>query len=74
MMTRLNHTRRESLAFLRKFRDYAERLKFGGGHKPPEPDKGFTLVENHYRAHPAAWARLGRLEASFNKPAAEPAK
>ena len=33
----------------------------------------FPLVENHYRAHPAAATRLGRLEQVFATPAAESA-
>ena len=68
MTTRLDRTRRETLAFLRKFQGYSRRNGFVNGRKPPDPKSKFTLVENHFRAHPAAWDRLDRLKALPVKP------
>jgi predicted Zn-dependent protease len=59
MTAQLERTRREALAFLRKLRGYAELNGFENGRKVPEPDT--RVVDNHFRAHPAAWDRLDRL-------------
>jgi len=59
MMPRLDRTRRESLAFLRKFQGYAQKNGFANGRKPPDPNSNLTLVENHFRAHPAAYVDIG---------------
>jgi len=68
LLLKLDHTRRECLAFLRKFKGYSEDHGFGEGRKRPK--FGLTSpvqeVENHFRAHPAAWERLDRLEQSFD--------
>jgi predicted Zn-dependent protease len=73
MITQPDYSKRMCLAFLRKFRDYAERRKFASGRKVP--DREFPLFENHFRAHPAARDRLRRLESfSTEQPAAKAAK
>jgi len=56
----LGRTRHEALAFLRKFKSYAERRKLPNGHQ--EPERNSLLLENHFRAHTAAWKRLERLQ------------
>jgi Zn-dependent protease with chaperone function len=76
-MRKLDHSRYETLSFLRKFKTLAEENGFEEGKKPPEPPKGkgeakpdgaapgvsaSDLVENHLRAHPAAYERLKKLE------------
>jgi hypothetical protein len=67
MLTKLDRTRRETLAFLRKFQDYAERNGFAEGHTLPKRGEVFTLAEIHFRALPAASERLQRLLAAFKK-------
>ncbi|MDR3634730.1 MAG: M48 family metalloprotease [Isosphaeraceae bacterium] len=76
-MRRLDHSRYETLSFLRKFKTYAEENGFEDGKKPPAahakgPAKkdqdtparsAADVIENHFRAHPAAWERLKKLEA-----------
>jgi Zn-dependent protease with chaperone function len=63
-MKHAGRSRRELLAFLRKFKKYSENHGFGNGGKPPEFEHtDASVVENHFRAHPAAWKRLSRLEA-----------
>jgi len=69
MMTQLGHTPRESLAFLRKFKDYAEKNGFGEGHNMPKPKQETVLVEDHFRGLPAARTRLSRLQSAFKTPA-----
>lgn len=68
MTTRLNRSLRQSLAFLRKFQGYSRTNGFVNGRKPPDPKSSFTMVENHFRAHPAAWDRLDRLKVPAVKP------
>jgi hypothetical protein len=72
-MQRLDHTKRECLAFLRKFAGYAEREGFRNGRKKAKT--GLTEpvqdVANHFRSLPAAWERLARLESRFKTPAAQ---
>lgn len=69
MTTQLEHTRRETLMFLIKLQGFSERNGFRNGRAIPESKSGLTLVENHYRAHPAAWDRLDRLKARGVRPA-----
>lgn len=72
-MSQEGRTRREQLAFLRKFRKYAEEHGFASGGKLPDLEKtDASAVENHFRAHPAAWKRLARLE-SLSGSATSPA-
>ncbi|WP_406701127.1 M48 family metallopeptidase [Singulisphaera sp. Ch08] len=61
MTTQLDRTRREALMFLIKLQGFSERNGFRNGRAVPEVESGLTLVDNHYRAHPAAWDRLDRL-------------
>jgi hypothetical protein len=64
-MIRLDHTRRECLAFLRKLTGLSERLGFRNGRKSPRSDLDAAVqdVENAIRSQPAAWSRLDRLTA-----------
>jgi hypothetical protein len=68
MTTRLDRTRRETLAFLRKFKGYAESHGFANGHKPPLAEA--SLVENHFRANPPTWERLENLQSVLTPPVA----
>jgi predicted Zn-dependent protease len=72
MITQPDYSKRMCLAFLRKFRGYAERQRFASGRKVP--DSEFPLFDNHFRAHPAARDRLRRLESYSAEPAAKAAK
>jgi hypothetical protein len=67
LLLQLEQTRRECLAFLRKFKGYSEEHGFENGRKKPKFDVLAPVqdIENHYRAHPAAWERLERLESAF---------
>jgi Peptidase family M48 len=79
-LIRLDHSPRESLAFLRKLEGYAKANGFENGRMPPPEEKGpeagtgagASLVDNHYRAHPAAWKRLQELR-KLAVPASSPA-
>ena len=62
MKTRLERTHRESLMFLIRFQGFSERNGFPNGRELPDLKSGLTLIENHYRAHPAAYDRLDRLK------------
>jgi hypothetical protein len=61
-------TPRECLSFLRRMKGYAEASGFGTGHEKPESGKSALLLDNHYRAHPAAFKRLKKLEALVKGP------
>lgn len=63
MTTALGHSTREGLMFLIKFQGLSEREGFRNGRAMPDPKSGRTLLDNHFRAHPAAWDRLDRLKA-----------
>jgi Zn-dependent protease with chaperone function len=63
-------TQREAWMFLIKFEGFAKKHGFRNGRMSLDPTSGMTLVENHYRAHPAAWERLDRLKALGVRPAA----
>ena len=71
-LARLGLTRRESLAFLRKFAGYAEANRFANTRVGPSTGRLASAMENHYRAHPPARKRLKRLEA-LGPPEAKPA-
>jgi predicted Zn-dependent protease len=63
-----------SLVFLRKLRGYAEHNGFNNGRVKPKPkDAESSLLENHYRAHPATWKRLNELK-DFIDASANPKK
>jgi hypothetical protein len=68
-LLQLDQTRRECLAFLRKFQGYSEEHGFENGRKKPQSIIGAPVldIENHFRAHPATWERLERLEGIFAK-------
>ncbi|WP_422927206.1 M48 family metalloprotease [Singulisphaera sp. PoT] len=71
-MTReLDRSRHDTLAFLRKFENYAALNKFKSGRQlPPQPstpepgavEAPPSFLENHYRAETAAWKRLNELK------------
>ncbi len=61
-MKRLGSTRHECLAFLRKLEGYAKIQKFENGRQPPKPGPESSLLDNHFRAHPAAWKRIEKLK------------
>jgi pSer/pThr/pTyr-binding forkhead associated (FHA) protein/Zn-dependent protease with chaperone function len=72
LMIQLRHSRRRCLAFLRKYQEYAADHRFPDGLQRPRSKTvdGPQDVANHLAAHPAAWKRLKRLEAFFDRPAA----
>jgi Peptidase family M48 len=61
-MQRFQRTRREILVFLTKLEGYAEKHGFRNGGIKPEPGRGISPLENHYRAQIAAWKRLKHLK------------
>jgi Zn-dependent protease with chaperone function len=61
-------TRRECLKFLQKLDRYEEDEGSIEGHQPPVSGKDASLLDNHYRAHPAARERLKRAKALFPEP------
>ncbi len=63
-----DHTRYESLKFLRKLKNYASAHDFGDGRVHYRPTRDSSPVQNHLRSHPAAWKRLSELEAFLNAP------
>src|SRR5262249_56592269 len=73
-MRKRGRTKRESLAFLRKFEGYAKSRGFENGRQLPPEKSESPAVENHYRAHPAAWDRRGRLKSLSTKGASPAAR
>jgi predicted Zn-dependent protease len=73
-LVQLEHTRRECLAFLRRFQGYSEEHGFGEGHRRPQTDLAAPLqeVENHFAAHPPVWERLERLQELLEQPPVNP--
>ena len=68
----LDHTRYEALKFLRKLKGYAEAHEFNDGRAKYEPRPGSSPVENHLRAHTAAWMRLDELESFIDQVSTKP--
>ncbi len=68
----LDHTRYEALKFLRKLKGYAEAHEFNDGRAKYEPRPGSSPVENHLRAHTAAWMRLDDLESFIDQVLTKP--
>ncbi len=68
----LDHTRYESLKFLRKLKGYAEVHDFNDGRARYEPRPGSSPVENHLRANTAAWMRLDELESFIDQVSTKP--
>jgi hypothetical protein len=66
----LGRTRHEALLFLRRYKGYAERNGFPNGRQGLAPMPDASPLDNHMRAHPAAWKRLDKL----TKPTAKPAR
>jgi Zn-dependent protease with chaperone function len=62
-MLRLDRSKRERLAFLRKLDGFAKENGFENGRVPPRPSAEAAPLENHLRAHPAPYKRLKQLEA-----------
>jgi hypothetical protein len=72
-MQRLDRTKRERLAFLRKLEGFARDEGFENDRAPPELTANSSPVENHLRAHPAAYKRLKQLK-NLTAPAPAPAR
>jgi len=68
----LDHTRYEGLKFLRKLKGYAEAHDFNDGRAKYEPRPDSSPVENHLRAHTAAWMRLDELESFIDQVSTKP--
>lgn len=66
-MLRLDQTKRECLAYLRKLVGLSENQGFRNGRRLPKSDINAPVqdVDNHIRSQPAAWTRLSRLEDWF---------
>ncbi len=64
----LQRTRHEALAFLRRLEGYAKRNGFENGRIQLKPLPNASPVDNHLRAHPAAFKRLDRLTSPAVKP------
>jgi len=73
-MTKLDHTTRECLMYLRKLRRLSEDLKFREGRKAPGTPAEATVqdIGNHIRSQAAAWKRLARLETRLNATPSRP--
>lgn len=69
-MNKLDHTKRESLGFLRRLVGLSEQNGYRNGRKPPKTATADAVqdVDNYYRSQPAAWKRLSRLEGRFKTP------
>jgi hypothetical protein len=65
-LERAGRSRRDALAFLRRYAAYAAEHDLMLGHRPPKSAFGDARqdVENHYAAHPPAQERIARLEAA----------
>jgi hypothetical protein len=61
-MTQLGRTKRERLAFLRKWQGYARTNGFENVRGLPTSGSTLSPFENHSRAHPSVYLRLKRLE------------
>jgi hypothetical protein len=70
-MARLDRTRRESLGWLRRLDNYAEKRGFANRRGQPEPERDSSPLDNHIRAHVIPRARLKQLDAPA-QPVAQP--
>jgi predicted Zn-dependent protease len=61
-MIQRDHTPHEALKFLRKLEYYSKAHEFYDGRVKPKPGRDASPIENHLRAHPAAWKRLKKLK------------
>jgi hypothetical protein len=71
-LKRLHYSRRECLDFMRKLKGYAEANEFGIGRALPQDGRLASLFDNHFRAHPAAFNRLKKLETLMDQAAPKP--
>jgi len=71
-LIRLDHTRYEALKFLRKLKGYAEAHGFYNGRIKYQLQPGSSPVQNHLRAHTAAWRRLDELESFIDQVSRKP--
>jgi hypothetical protein len=71
-MQRFQLTRREILVFLTKLDGYAKKHAFDNGRIRPQPGRGVSPLENHYRAQRAAWERLKQLKEFMGLPPDRP--
>jgi hypothetical protein len=67
-MKQLGRTERETLTFLRKLEGYAKANGFENGRAKPQPGRDASPLDNHFRAHIAAWRRLKHLKELAGKP------
>lgn len=67
-MRQLGRTDREVLAFLRKLEGNAKDNGFYNGRAKPKPSRDSSPIDNHIRAHTAAWKRLKQLKEIIGKP------
>jgi hypothetical protein len=61
-MQRIGRTRRETLVFLQKLEGYSKTHQFSEGRVQPQPGRGLSPLENHYRAQTAPRKRLKHLK------------
>lgn len=68
-MIRLGHSKRETLAFLRRLVGHSEEKGYRNGRRAPKTDVSAPVqdVENHYKSHPAAWKRKERADSRFTR-------
>jgi pSer/pThr/pTyr-binding forkhead associated (FHA) protein len=66
MKSRLQRSRYESMAFLRRFEGFARDKGFADGRRFPEP--GTNILDNHFRAQPSARDRRKHAESLFSGP------
>lgn len=63
----LDHTRYETLKFLRKLKGYAAEHELSAGRVGYKPRQDASPVQNHLWANTAAWRRLDELETFVNQ-------
>jgi len=69
-MQRFPRTRRETLIFLEKLKDYAKNHGFGSGRIQPQQNRDIiSPLDNHYRAKTAARHRLNNLKQRMDEAA-----
>jgi hypothetical protein len=71
-MRQLGRTDRESLMFLRKLEGHAKAHDFENGRGRPQLGRDASPLENHFRAHTAAWKRLKQLKELTGKASSSP--
>ena len=71
-LRQLGRTDREALMFLRKLEGHAKAHGFENGRGRPQPGQDASPLENHFRAHTAAWKRLKHLKELTAKASSAP--